>query len=194
MCKSSKIVENDLTKRIYWIWSAQYFNQNCLSLDFCDITLIFLDRLYLKRNYHPLSMKWYHISLLLCVFGFLKEIRPSEPFVSDYMQQPYRNVTEEQVSFPNFKENFNYFKWFEISKIKTLKFIYFLAKSWYLPNCNLFNRRTFTFSIVSNRLVKVKSIEMNSKYFKVNAFFSFKPNFCFADISRSLYWQVCRES
>lgn len=53
-------------------------------------------------------MEWYHISLLLCVFGFLKEIRPSEPFVSDYMQQPYRDVTDEQVSLPNFKKNFNY--------------------------------------------------------------------------------------
>lgn len=43
-------------------------------------------------------MEWYYISLLLCLFGFLKEIRPSEPFVSDYMQYPYRNVTKEEVS------------------------------------------------------------------------------------------------
>lgn len=42
-------------------------------------------------------MDWYKISLLLCIFGFLKEIRPSEPFVSDYMQEPYRNVTSEEV-------------------------------------------------------------------------------------------------
>lgn len=44
-------------------------------------------------------MEWYYISLLLCFFGFLKEIRPSEPFVSDYMQKPYRNVTDDEVRF-----------------------------------------------------------------------------------------------
>ncbi|XP_031621420.1 folate transporter 1-like [Contarinia nasturtii] len=43
-------------------------------------------------------MNWYHISLLLCFFGFLKEIRPSEPFISDYMQLPYRNVTSEELN------------------------------------------------------------------------------------------------
>lgn len=44
-------------------------------------------------------MIWYYISLLLCSVGFLKEIRPSEPFVTDYMQEPYRNVTENEVKF-----------------------------------------------------------------------------------------------
>lgn len=43
-------------------------------------------------------MNWFHMSLLLCLFGFLKEIRPSEPFVSDYLQEPYRNVTQEEVT------------------------------------------------------------------------------------------------
>lgn len=43
-------------------------------------------------------MIWYRISLLLCSVGFLKEIRPSEPFVTDYMQEPYRNVTQNEVN------------------------------------------------------------------------------------------------
>ncbi|XP_031621423.1 thiamine transporter 2-like [Contarinia nasturtii] len=43
-------------------------------------------------------MNWYYISLLLCFFGFLKEIRPSEPYVSDYMHEPYRNVTKEELN------------------------------------------------------------------------------------------------
>lgn len=53
-------------------------------------------------------MIWYYVSLLLCFFGFLKEIRPSEPFVSDYMHEPYRNVTKEEVNsngIPKFQGN-----------------------------------------------------------------------------------------
>lgn len=43
-------------------------------------------------------MNWLHISLLLCFFGFLKEIRPSEPFVTDFMIQPWRNITIDEVN------------------------------------------------------------------------------------------------
>ena len=43
--------------------------------------------------------QWIKISLLLCVFGFLKEIRPSEPFVYDYLiDHRWRNVTGDEVS------------------------------------------------------------------------------------------------
>lgn len=35
---------------------------------------------------------------MLCLFGFLKDIRPSEPFVTDFMQLPYRNVTSDEVN------------------------------------------------------------------------------------------------
>uniref|UniRef100_A0A182JKS1 Thiamine transporter 1 n=1 Tax=Anopheles atroparvus TaxID=41427 RepID=A0A182JKS1_ANOAO len=40
---------------------------------------------------------WLKISLLLCTFGFLKEIRPSEPFIVDYLAGPWRNLTMEQI-------------------------------------------------------------------------------------------------
>lgn len=43
-------------------------------------------------------MNWLHISMLLCFFGFLKEIRPSEPFVTDFMILPWRNITIEEVN------------------------------------------------------------------------------------------------
>lgn len=39
---------------------------------------------------------WIVISLILCTFGFLKELRPSEPFVTDYIID-YKNVTAEEV-------------------------------------------------------------------------------------------------
>ena len=38
------------------------------------------------------------ISLLLCVFGFLKEFRPSEPFIYEFLIGEWRNVTSEQVN------------------------------------------------------------------------------------------------
>ncbi|XP_017769870.1 PREDICTED: folate transporter 1-like [Nicrophorus vespilloides] len=46
-----------------------------------------------------LKMKnWLRISLLLCVFGFIKEFRPSEPFVYEYLIGPWRNITEDEVT------------------------------------------------------------------------------------------------
>lgn len=44
-------------------------------------------------------LSWIKISLMLCFFGFLREIRPSEPFVTDYMIYPWRNITSEMVKF-----------------------------------------------------------------------------------------------
>lgn len=41
--------------------------------------------------------EWFKISLLLSIFGFLKEIRPSEPFVYEFLIGPWRNVTTQQV-------------------------------------------------------------------------------------------------
>lgn len=41
--------------------------------------------------------KWLKISLLLSVFGFLKEFRPSEPFVYEFLIGPWRNLTEETI-------------------------------------------------------------------------------------------------
>ncbi|XP_023031505.1 thiamine transporter 1 [Drosophila willistoni] len=40
---------------------------------------------------------WLKISLLLCTFGFLRELRPSEPFVTEYLAGDWRNLTSEQV-------------------------------------------------------------------------------------------------
>ncbi|XP_018561323.1 thiamine transporter 1-like [Anoplophora glabripennis] len=42
---------------------------------------------------------WFKVSLLLCIFGFLKELRPSEPFIYEFLiDQRWRNLTEEQVN------------------------------------------------------------------------------------------------
>ncbi|KAM8705827.1 hypothetical protein ACLKA7_010167 [Drosophila subpalustris] len=42
--------------------------------------------------------EWLKISCLLCVFGLVREIRPSEPYVTEYLLGPWRNITEEQLT------------------------------------------------------------------------------------------------
>lgn len=39
---------------------------------------------------------WLRISLLLSIFGFLREIRPSEPFITDFLTD-FKNVTLNEV-------------------------------------------------------------------------------------------------
>ena len=39
---------------------------------------------------------WLWTSLILCGFGLLKELRPSEPFVTEYIID-FKNVTSETV-------------------------------------------------------------------------------------------------
>ncbi|XP_017955436.1 thiamine transporter 1 isoform X2 [Drosophila navojoa] len=41
--------------------------------------------------------EWLKVSCLLCVFGFVREIRPSEPYVTEYLLGPWRNITEQQL-------------------------------------------------------------------------------------------------
>lgn len=36
--------------------------------------------------------------MILCLFGTLREIRPSEPFVTEFLLGEWRNVTEEQLN------------------------------------------------------------------------------------------------
>lgn len=41
---------------------------------------------------------WLRISLMLCAFGFIKEFRPSEPFIYEFLIGEWRNITETQVT------------------------------------------------------------------------------------------------
>ncbi|XP_017012794.2 thiamine transporter 2 [Drosophila takahashii] len=41
---------------------------------------------------------WLKISLLLCTFGFFRELRPSEPYVTEYLATDYGNLTTEQIN------------------------------------------------------------------------------------------------
>ncbi|XP_045584777.2 thiamine transporter 2 [Procambarus clarkii] len=42
---------------------------------------------------------WLRTCLLLCLYGFFKELRPSEPFLTEYLLGPQQNLTENQVYY-----------------------------------------------------------------------------------------------
>lgn len=42
-------------------------------------------------------LEWKKISGLLCIFGFVRELRPSEPYITEFLAGPWRNVTEDEV-------------------------------------------------------------------------------------------------
>ncbi|XP_037945015.1 thiamine transporter 1 [Teleopsis dalmanni] len=42
--------------------------------------------------------EWLKISCLLCVFGFIRELRPSEPYITEFLLGEWRNVTQDQVN------------------------------------------------------------------------------------------------
>ncbi|CAH2262346.1 jg26879 [Pararge aegeria aegeria] len=41
---------------------------------------------------------WIKVTLILCLFGTLREIRPSEPFVTEFLSGEWRNITQEQLN------------------------------------------------------------------------------------------------
>ncbi|CAL4091051.1 unnamed protein product, partial [Meganyctiphanes norvegica] len=42
---------------------------------------------------------WLKTSLLLCSYGFFKEMRPSESYLTEYLEGPQHNLTESQVNY-----------------------------------------------------------------------------------------------
>lgn len=41
---------------------------------------------------------WLRVTLYLCTYGFFREFRPSEPFVSEFLSGPWRDITAEQIT------------------------------------------------------------------------------------------------
>lgn len=105
-----------------------------------------------KNNIQKLEiMHWLKISLILCLVGFLKEFKPSEPFYVEYMVQPWRDLTEDEVR-----------KWFcfILSKIGVFlvlcSFGEFLVESRYFVDWCIRKWSTFDGCITCNRFIKVK--------------------------------------
>lgn len=46
--------------------------------------------------------KWLLLSIWIAVFGFLKEFRPEDPYITQYLMNPPMNFTNEQVRFFRF--------------------------------------------------------------------------------------------
>lgn len=45
-----------------------------------------------------MALSWRKISGLLCVFGFLRELRPSEPYHAEILLSDHYNVTRDEVN------------------------------------------------------------------------------------------------
>lgn len=41
---------------------------------------------------------WLKVSLLLCLYGFFRDFRPSEPFITEFLTGEWRDITPEQVN------------------------------------------------------------------------------------------------
>lgn len=41
---------------------------------------------------------WLRITLVLCTYGFFREFRPSEPFVSEFLSGHWRNISADQIT------------------------------------------------------------------------------------------------
>ncbi|KAH3870863.1 thiamine transporter 1-like isoform X2 [Dreissena polymorpha] len=46
---------------------------------------------------YPAMWSWKLLAAVVCTFGFFKELRPSEAYLSAYLTGPWKNLTEEQV-------------------------------------------------------------------------------------------------
>ncbi|XP_076028355.1 thiamine transporter 1-like [Oratosquilla oratoria] len=46
-----------------------------------------------------MSASWGLTTGLLCLYGFLKEMRPSEPFLTDYLTGPHVNLTQDETYY-----------------------------------------------------------------------------------------------
>ncbi|KAB7504510.1 Thiamine transporter 1 [Armadillidium nasatum] len=42
---------------------------------------------------------WLKISLVLCSYGFFKELRPSEPYLTEYLLGPQKNLTANEINY-----------------------------------------------------------------------------------------------
>ena len=56
---------------------------------------------------------WATTTFILCLYGFLKELRPSEPFLTEYLiDTKWVNITLEEVIKPEL--NWRFKGWFQL--------------------------------------------------------------------------------
>jgi thiamine transporter 2/3 len=42
--------------------------------------------------------EWIKVSIVVCVYGFFHELRPSEPFVTEFLSGEWRDIPPEQIN------------------------------------------------------------------------------------------------
>lgn len=50
-----------------------------------------------KKSLTKMVSSWLKVSILLCMFGFLRELRPSEPFAVEFFIN-YRNISNDELT------------------------------------------------------------------------------------------------
>ncbi|GFG28335.1 hypothetical protein Cfor_09087 [Coptotermes formosanus] len=58
---------------------------------------MFLSRTVTLPSKFTVMEIWLKVSILLCVFGFVKEFRPSEPFITPYLMGEWKNFTDRDI-------------------------------------------------------------------------------------------------
>ena len=46
---------------------------------------------------YKMAARWAKATILLCMYGFFKEMKPSEPFLTPYLKAPPKNLTEREL-------------------------------------------------------------------------------------------------
>lgn len=95
--------------------------------------------------------------MVLCLFGFLKEFRPSEPFVTSYFTGSWKNFTSEQV-------NQDIYPYGTYSNLGFLIFIFlmtdFLRYKLVIILCGLSGMATFLTLLLGKSLIEMQIVEV----------------------------------
>ena len=64
----------------------------------------------------PVRGRWKHhwilATVVLCLYGFFKEFKPSEPFLTPYLTSPVKNFTKDQVKLVRmFEDGWRWLHW-----------------------------------------------------------------------------------
>ncbi|XP_051174614.1 thiamine transporter 2-like [Leptopilina boulardi] len=102
-------------------------------------------------------MNWKKTSIILCLFGFVKEFRPSEPFVTSYFTGSWKNFTSEQV-------NQEIYPYGTYSNLAFLIFIFlmtdFLRYKPVIILCGLSGTATFLTLLLGKSLIEMQIVEI----------------------------------
>ena len=90
---------------------------------------------------------WKTITALLCIYGFFYELRPSEPFVTEFLSShQWRNLTTEQILQ-------DVYPWATYAYLVQLVIVFLITD---MLRC--YKQREFIDSVLDNKLTFIKFI------------------------------------